>query len=56
MDFLKPENFVSHDEVKNILNEIIDEEKTPLKMPQHFPNMYIIISLIKKASPMSKPK
>ena len=30
MDFLKPENFVSHDEVQNILNEIIDEEKTPL--------------------------
>jgi transglutaminase-like putative cysteine protease len=31
MDFLKPENFISYDEVKNILNEIISEEKTPLQ-------------------------
>jgi len=31
MDFLKPEIFISYDEVKNILNEIISEEKTPLQ-------------------------
>jgi len=31
MDFLKPEIFISYDEVKNILNDIISEEKTPLQ-------------------------
>ena len=31
MDFLKPEIFISYDEVRNILNEIINEEKTPLQ-------------------------
>ncbi|MDP4284263.1 MAG: transglutaminase family protein [Bacteroidota bacterium] len=31
MDFLKPEYFISHDEVKNILCEFINEERTPLQ-------------------------
>lgn len=31
MDFLKPETFTSNEEVRNILSEIVDEEKTPLQ-------------------------
>ena len=56
MDFLRPEVFTSYAEVKNILSDVISEEKTPLQNAKLFLNTCTIISVIKKALPMWKLK